>query len=367
MMNHFGRFEKQPAGVALSATEFDTIRHNTIHDCPRAGICFCDGCWGGHVVEYNWVYNSVQETGDHGPCNSWGRDRNDMWQPDLTAEKLDCRNTTIIHNNRFEGPSGDFGIDLDDGSSNYLQYNNLIMGGGLKFQFGRFNRAFNNIVVKGGTVQFHGTLATSNDSCSRNVFVGSYLYGTCCFASGTNIPAYLRANMPLYDSNDVDFSGSSAIITSWGGTSALYNWSQWTAAGMDAHSIASDPQFSNVNKTWPNYSPVGDYSVTASAALGLGFKNFPMDSFGVMPLPTTAVQSPHVYMTNATEDGSNTVRCQAGRLIVELAGDYQVTITNSLGRTVKTFNGKGLSTFDFGTKSLGHGMYFVDIREKRTV
>ncbi len=149
------------------------------------------------------------------------------------------------------------------------------MGGGLDFDSGRFNRAFNNIVVKGGTEQFHGTLATSNDSCSRNVFVGSYLYGTCCFASGTNIPAYLRANMPLYDLNDVDFSGSSAIITSWGGTSALYNWSQWTAAGMDAHSIASDPQFSNVNKTWPNYSPVGDYSVTASAALHFGLRKFP--------------------------------------------------------------------------------------------
>ena len=363
IMNHFGRFEKQPAGVALSATEFDTIRHNTIHDCPRAGICFCDGCWGGHVVEYNWVYNSVQETGDHGPFNAWGRDRNDSRSSDLSAAKLDCRNTTIVRNNRFEGPSGDFGIDLDDGSSNYLQYNNLIIGGGLKFQFGRYNRAFNNIIVKGGTVQFHGTLATSSDSATRNIFVGSYLYGTCCFAGGTNIPAYLKTNMPLYDSNVVDFVGSAAIITSWGGTGALYNWSQWTGAGMDAHSATADPQFTDPNKTWPGYSPVGDYSVKAgSPALALGFKNFPMDSFGVMPAAATAAQSRPGRALNASGIACGVVRYEAGRLIVETQGEYQATVTNSLGRTLRVFRGKDRSTFNLGTKPLGGGIYFVNIR-----
>jgi hypothetical protein len=44
--------------------------------------------------------------------------------------------------------------------------------------------------------------------------------------------------------------------------------------GIDAHSLAGDPQFIN--------PATGDYRVKeTSPALKLGFKNFPMDQFGV--------------------------------------------------------------------------------------
>jgi hypothetical protein len=42
---------------------------------PRAGICIGDGTWGGHVIEFNHIYDTVRETGDHGPFNAWGRER----------------------------------------------------------------------------------------------------------------------------------------------------------------------------------------------------------------------------------------------------------------------------------------------------
>ena len=125
-MYDFGRFEKQVAGIELSMTMCDTVRHNTIYHCPRAGINVNDGRWGGHVIEYNKVYEVVLETSDHGPFNSWGRDRNwgcaDNWSyvPDLSLSRLDPMTPTIIRNNYFKNSDTNFfGIDLDDGSTNY--------------------------------------------------------------------------------------------------------------------------------------------------------------------------------------------------------------------------------------------------------
>jgi len=48
------------------------VRHCSIYDCPRAGINIGDGCWGGHIIEYCDVFDTVKESGDHGAFNSWG-------------------------------------------------------------------------------------------------------------------------------------------------------------------------------------------------------------------------------------------------------------------------------------------------------
>jgi hypothetical protein len=70
-----GRLEKQTAPVQISMAMSITVRHCSIYDVPRAGINICDGCWGGHTIEYCDVFDTVEETGDHGSFNSWGRDR----------------------------------------------------------------------------------------------------------------------------------------------------------------------------------------------------------------------------------------------------------------------------------------------------
>jgi hypothetical protein len=48
---------------------------------------------------------------------------------------LDAQQTTIIRNNRFRCDHG-WDVDLDDGSSNYHIYNNVMLNGGLKFREG---------------------------------------------------------------------------------------------------------------------------------------------------------------------------------------------------------------------------------------
>jgi hypothetical protein len=347
MMNHLGIFEKQPAGIGLSATESDTLRHNTIHDCPRAGICFCDGSFGGHMVEYNWVYNSVLETGDHGPFNAWGRDRISRWQNDTSAARLDAWKTTIVHNNRFEVRPYYFGIDLDDQACNYYQYNNLCIGGGLKLQWTMFNKYVNNILYN-SMVECHGTWSNSHHYMARNVLACRAPYSFCCFSAltGAVVPAAVHSAVSMLDSNCVWSFGASPTFTNFDNRSAsLFSWANWQSGGNDLHSVVSDPMFTDSNKTWPSYTPKGDFSVRAgSPALGLGFKNFPMDSFGVMPV-SVAAQSP--FMENAVsrsvaERANFMFHATSGRSMTVpaafIGNGFVATIYNLLGRKLGTVN-----------------------------
>jgi hypothetical protein len=367
MMNHGGRFEKQTAGVTLSASEFDTIRHNTIHNIPRAGINFCDGCWGGHVVEYNWVYDCVKESGDHGPFNAWGRDRNEIFgQNDVPASKYDARNTTIVRNNRFESNAGMFGIDLDDQATNYYQTSNLLMYGGYKLQWNRYNTYLNGILCRGANAQFHGVWSQSSHYGARNIIVGSQNYSCIYQCLSGNSPSSIKGAIAQWDSNDVYCGGSQPTLSTWsqnaGCGSSAASWSDWKNAGLDAHSSNADPQFTDTQKVWrADYLPRGDFNPkSGSPALALGFKPFAMDSFGVMG-------TPGLIPTNITADGpfetpdrkSLYLDYNTCRLTVSFGGKYRVAITSASGRTLATFDGNGRSNFALGARRLGSGMYFA--------
>ena len=66
LIHNIGTIEKQVAGVEISMSAFITLRHNSIYNVPRAGINIGEGAWGGHLLEFNDVFNTVLETGDHG-------------------------------------------------------------------------------------------------------------------------------------------------------------------------------------------------------------------------------------------------------------------------------------------------------------
>ncbi|MGC9327499.1 MAG: right-handed parallel beta-helix repeat-containing protein [Candidatus Hinthialibacter sp.] len=271
LMHNFGQVGKQTAGVFLSMSEEISVRHNTIYDCPRAAICINDGCWGGHIIEYNDAFNTVRESGDHGPFNSWGRDR--FWKTSYNGgrdiepfakerARLDNYKTTHIRNNRFAHDEGhSWGIDLDDGSSNYRVYNNLCLGMGVKLREGFFRRVENNIIVN-GFGGFHIWLPGCDDIIARNIFISAEPY------------QFIRAN-PAY-AKEFDYNlfynyGDTPVITGVGEPMTL---DEWKAKGFDVHSIVADPLFIHPGS--------GDYRVQPdSPALQLGFKNFPMDQFGV--------------------------------------------------------------------------------------
>jgi hypothetical protein len=288
-MNNFGRFEKQVAGVEMSMTSKNTVRHNTIHTMPRSGINFNDGCWGGHLIEWNWVYAAVLETSDHGPLNAWGRDRNLIFQSDPTATKLDAVDTTTIQNNRFEIASPMFGIDLDDQSSNYMQTNNLLIGGGLKVQWSRYNTYVNNILVNGAVIDIHSPWDNSNHVVKNNIIVDDVVYS---FYGINNLSTDIKAKIQTLDYNLFYNAGKDPRLCTWlNRGSNPFTWTQWKAAGLDANSVVADPMFTSPT--------TGDYTVKdGSPALTLGFKNFPMTGFGV----TSGPQGPVAPMPEPTKN-----------------------------------------------------------------
>jgi hypothetical protein len=374
MMNACGRFEKQTSGVTCSAAEFDTVRHNSIHNIPRAGINFCDGCWGGHLVDYNWVYDCVKETSDHGPFNAWGRDRILIYgSGNLAASRYDACNTTVVRMNRFEATVGMFGIDLDDQATNYYQEKNLLMGGGLKMQWNRYNTYLNNIILRGGNVQFHTPWNQNTHYGARNIVFGPCNYGTL----GNDI-AGIRNAVSQWDSNVVYNNGATPTVTYWSqsascGTSEA-TWATWQAAGLDAHSqYATNPGFVDTQKVFrADYLPRGDFNPTNAVALTtLKFQTFAMDSFGVMGVygaqyGVSSVKEPFKTSGIEMSDISKavSVRYSAGRLTVSYGGSYQVSITSIAGRTLATFNGKGRSDFVLDTKRIGSGLYLAVVQTK---
>ncbi|WP_073120201.1 peptide-binding protein [Reichenbachiella agariperforans] len=268
LVYRIGRLEKQSAGVEIAMAMDITVRHNSIYDVPRAGINIGDGTWGGHVLEYNDVFNTVLETGDHGSFNSWGRDR--FWHPNrrymdsltMTNRAMtgwDAIHTTIIRNNRFRCDHG-WDIDLDDGSSNYHIYNNLCLNGGIKLREG-FDRVVENNVMVNNGMHPHVWFANSEDVIRQNI------------AMKAHQDVSQRGWGKEIDQNF--FTNEDALQLS-------------LSKGLDSASRFGDPLFVDPASL--------DYRVEeGSPALAVGFENFPMDQFGVqVPALKSLAETPEV-------------------------------------------------------------------------
>ncbi len=278
LMFDLGYVEKQSAGVQLSMCSSITVSHNTIYDVPRAGINVSEGTWGGHIIEYNDVFNTVKESGDHGSFNSWGRDR--YWHPDkkvldtivenhFDLTMLDVVKPIIIRNNRMRCDHG-WDIDLDDGSSNYRIYNNLCLHGGIKLREG-VNRVVENNIMINNTFHPHVWFTNSNDVFRHNIVTTDY--------QPIRIPVWGKE----IDYNVFPDSASLKAAQS---------------RGTDKHSVYGDLSFVN--------PPQGDFRLKdGSIAFSVGFKNFPMDSFGVVSTKFKAMAKkvvlPNVLLQNGVE------------------------------------------------------------------
>lgn len=256
LIHSIGLFEKQITGIELSMCRSITVCHNSIYDTPRAGINISEGTWGGHILEFNDVFDTVKETGDHGSFNSWGRDR--YWHPDykimesIVAQNpalilADALETVVIRNNRFRCDRG-WDIDLDDGSSNYHIYNNLCLNGGIKLREGFYRIVENNILVN-NTFHPHIWFQHSGDIFIRNIVMTGYK------------PINLKDWGLMVDYNI--FTDSVACKNS-------------QRNDNDMHSVVEMVAFKNPSE--------GDFSVpdASDAILKGGFHNFPMDRFGVV-------------------------------------------------------------------------------------
>ena len=285
LIHSIGLFEKQITGVELSMSQAITVSHNSIYDTPRAGINISEGTWGGHILEFNDIFDTVKETGDHGSFNSWGRDR--YWHPSYkTMESIvakdpalilaDAVRTTVIRNNRFRCDRG-WDIDLDDGSSNYHIYNNLCLNGGIKLREGFYRVVENNIMVN-NSFHPHVWFINSGDVFTRNIVMTEYK------------PIGVREWGLMVDYN--------IFTDSLSCTTARKN-------KTDEHSIVTSVQFSNPSE--------GDFTVAddSEAITKGGFRNFVMDQFGVVSprlkaiAHTPKMPTPIIIATHADDEVIN--------------------------------------------------------------
>ena len=247
-----GTQEKQTAAVCLSISECITVSRNTVHHTSRAGINIHDGTFGGHVIEGNDLFDCVTETADHGPINCWGRDR--FWsvpQHDAMGyfgrEKrpfalLDAWRTSHIRGNRVHATYA-FGIDIDDGASNYEIRNNLCIGVGIKLRDGFDRRVHNNVLI-GSNFEIHCSFACNHDLLCSNIVLKRNICNPLLINEGAT--------------------------TFFGGNVYWNNGAEVTSLPDNDHgSIIADPLFVDV--------AAGDYRVSAdSPAHAMGFVDFPM-------------------------------------------------------------------------------------------
>lgn len=275
-----GELEKQSAGVLISLSMNNTVSHNTIYNLPRAGICIQDGAWGGHIIEHNDVFDTVKETADHGPFNSWGKDRYWLWADHngrhnenpaaKTNSLVDAITPTKIRNNRFAHPLGahSWGIDLDDGSTHYQIINNLGIGCSVKMREGFYRTVENNIFIFSGknAIARHVSFAKNEDIYRRNIVVN--LNDAMVWRGIADNPMEMKET----GHNCYFTPGNTPEWKVFGPNNKTLEFCQ--NKGFELGSIIADPLFIDPKS--------GNYQVKAeSPALALGFKNFSMDSFGV--------------------------------------------------------------------------------------
>ena len=276
-MSEIGDFGKQVAGVFIAMSHRITVRHCTIYGTARAGVCISDGTWGGHLIADCDIWDTIRETGEHGPFNSWGRDR--MWLREGGLQKslvpLDALDPTVIRHNRIANyrPSisaGNWTIDLDDGSSRYEITDNLNLGSTLKLRDGFLRTVWNNIFVSAVPLGFHVWPADSGDRLFHNITVVAGARPGQLEAEATMIrPIRMRdATWAVGMDRNLYWNANTGAFRVEGD-----DWAAWQAKGFDRNSLFADPQF---------VDPLsGNYHVRdTSPALALGFKNFPMDGFG---------------------------------------------------------------------------------------
>ncbi len=257
-----GRDEKQTAPIQISMSHRIRISHCSIYDVPRAGININEGTFGGHIIEYCDVFNTVLETGDHGSFNSWGRDR--FWTPDVNIVSKEVAKSSdmpywdilepnIIRNSRWKCDHG-WDIDLDDGSTFYRIYNNLMLGGGIKLREGYDRIVTNNIIVN-NTLHPHVWVKESRDVFKHNIVFGAYR------------PAAMNNVLALEDKWGKELDYNLFV-------SDEKNMTRYVTNGADLHSKIGNPLFVDISK--------GDFRVMQnSPAFQIGFQNFDMSQFGI--------------------------------------------------------------------------------------
>ncbi|HNS22569.1 MAG TPA: PDZ domain-containing protein [Sedimentisphaerales bacterium] len=334
LIHETGRVEKQTAPIQISMSMGVTVRHCSIYDVPRAGINISEGTFGGHVIEFCDVFDTVLETGDHGSFNSWGRDR--YWG--LKDIDLDAITLGTDPNLSEEGGSGLLGegeisssispsqtrdarresrrLDSSTKSSQEISLKNASpirlfpTGQGADRDLPILDIVQPNILRNNRWRCDHGWDIDLDDGSSRYE-----IRNNLCLAGGlklregfyrvveNNVIVNNSFHPHVWYAHSEDVFARNIVFTDYRPIQVRRPWGKecdsnvlhkpgrrqpsaavtlQQASGLDAHSVEADAMFVDPGR--------GDYRVRpGSPALALGFQNFPMDQFGVQSPSLKAV------------------------------------------------------------------------------
>ena len=152
LIHETGIYIKQSSPVLIGVSRSVSVIGNLMFNIPRAAININDGYYGNHTLSWNVIFNTVRETGDHGPINSWDRQPflSDAVQPGIPSlwqHKSYIHHNTLFNNyNCFLWP-----IDHDDGSCFYEDSYNFQVYGGKKNYLGHSKTDHHEIYVYSDT------------------------------------------------------------------------------------------------------------------------------------------------------------------------------------------------------------------------
>ncbi len=238
-----GIYVKQSSPVLISVSRSVSVIGNLMFNMPRAAININDGFYGNHTLSYNVIFNTVRETGDHGPINTWDREPylTDAVQPGLPS--LWQHPSYIHHNTLFNNYRTVWPIDHDDGSCFYEDSYNFQIYGGKKNFLGHSKIDHDEIYVypdtKNGNCLY--------DFAAKRGFSGwneTWVQNTCILYNNS-VPYYINPCdtadlfVPYLANNTIYIpSGTEVAFTcNVSGIITRLNLQQWQSYGLDIGTI----------------------------------------------------------------------------------------------------------------------------------
>ncbi|UJR20449.1 hypothetical protein I4U23_023578 [Adineta vaga] len=147
LIHETGIYIKQSSPVLIAVSRSVSVIGNLMFNMPRAAININDGYYGNHTLCWNVLFNTVRETSDHGPINSWDRQPilSDAVQHGLPS--LWQHTNYIHHNTIFNNYNALWPLDHDDGSCFYEDSYNFMIYGGKKNYMGHSKTDHHQIYV----------------------------------------------------------------------------------------------------------------------------------------------------------------------------------------------------------------------------
>jgi hypothetical protein len=248
IIHEIGIYVKQSAPLLISVSRSVSVIGNLMFNMPRAGININDGFYGNHTIRHNVMFNTVRETNDHGPINSWDRqpyltDAVQRGSPSLWQHVSYIHHNALLNNYRSVWP-----IDHDGGSRFYEDSYNFLIYGGNKENLGHSKSDHHQIYVYSdlseGEFNSNHCLNEYQPQQGLTDWNETWMQNTCVLYN-SSVPYFIAncdtsslviphlANNTIY----VPASKEVAFICKVNGTSARLSIQQWQSYGLDIGTV----------------------------------------------------------------------------------------------------------------------------------